>query len=65
MPDLSGASSGLREILDGLHRDQQAAFCAAELAVLDLAGQAAGQSAGDVLGPVREIEVYHSGVIAA
>ncbi len=63
--DLSDARDRLVDILDGLRRDQQAAFCAAELAVLDLVGQAAGESAGNVLGPVQQSEVYYSGVIAA
>lgn len=62
---LADARDRLVEILDGLRRNQQAAFCAAELAVLDLVGQATGQSAGNALGPVRESEVFYGGVIAA
>ena len=52
-------------ILDGLARNQQAAFCAAELALLDLAGRAFGRSAGDFLGPVCRETVHYTGVIAA
>ena len=43
--DLNGAASALTEILDGLRRDQHAAFCAGELAVLDLVGKTFGVSA--------------------
>ena len=39
-------------------------FCAAELAVLDLAGRHFGSSAGMVLGPVQAQQVRYSGVIA-
>ena len=51
-------------VLDGLERDQQAAFCAAELALLDLAGHNFDMSAGDFLGPVRRQTVHYTGVIA-
>lgn len=51
-------------LLDRLARNQQAAFCAAELAVLDLAGKHFGTSAGMVLGPVQTPQVRYSGVIA-
>jgi L-alanine-DL-glutamate epimerase-like enolase superfamily enzyme len=54
----------LEPILDQMARNQQAAFCAAELAVLDLAGRRFGSSAGMVLGPVRAPRVRYSGVIA-
>jgi len=50
--------------LDSMARNQQAAFCAAELAVLDLAGNRFGTSAGMVLGPVQTPQVRYSGVIA-
>ena len=62
---LDGTAESLLETLDGLRRNQQAAFCAAELAVLDLAGKAFGRSAGDWLGPVVAPTVHYSGVIAA
>ena len=55
----------LTAILDERPRNQQAAFCACELAVLDLAGQLFGRSAGDVIGPVIHPKVYYSGVIAS
>ncbi len=51
--------------LDELDRNQHAAFCAAELALLDLAGQAFGISAGEFLGPVRHERIAYSGVIPA
>jgi len=51
-------------LLDSMARNQQAAFCAAELAVLDLAGNRFGTSAGMVLGPVQTPQVRYSGVIA-
>jgi L-alanine-DL-glutamate epimerase-like enolase superfamily enzyme len=49
--------------LDGLSRNQHAAFCAAELALLDLAGHAFGISVGDLLGPVRRERVDYGAVI--
>jgi muconate cycloisomerase len=51
-------------LLDSMARNQQAAFCAAELAVLDLAGNRFATSAGMVLGPVQTPQVRYSGVIA-
>jgi len=50
--------------LDSMARNQQAAFCAAELAVLDLAGKRFATSAGMVLGSVQTPQVRYSGVIA-
>jgi len=55
----------LTAVLDTLARDQQAAFCACELAVLDLAGQTFGASAGSVIGPVVAEQMRYSGVIAS
>jgi muconate cycloisomerase len=54
----------IEPVLDTMARNQQAAFCAAELAVLDLAGRHFGVSAGTVLGPVQAPQVRYSGVIA-
>jgi muconate cycloisomerase len=54
----------LEPLLDDMARNQQAAFCAAELAILDLAGKHFGSSAGMVLGPVQAAQVRYSGVIA-
>ena len=51
--------------LDQFGRNQQAAFCAAELAMLDLVGKAFGQSAGEILGPISRDTVTYTGVIAA
>jgi muconate cycloisomerase len=54
----------IEPLLDSMARNQQAAFCAAELALLDLAGRHFGVSAGLVLGPVQAPQVRYSGVIA-
>ncbi|MHC4514794.1 MAG: mandelate racemase/muconate lactonizing enzyme family protein [Planctomycetota bacterium] len=64
MNSMAEVASCAEAMLDGLRRNQHAAFCAAELALLDLAGQWFGESAGSVLGPVRSLEVQYSGVIA-
>jgi muconate cycloisomerase len=48
-----------------LRRDQQAAFCALELAALDLAGKVWQCSAGQPLGEIQHPQVRYSGVIAA
>lgn len=45
-------------------RNHQAAFCAAELAVLDLAGKAFSKSAAEVIGPPLVSKTRYSGVIA-
>lgn len=52
-------------VLDRLPRDRQAAFCAAELALLDLGGLVFGSCAGDLVGPVVREKVHYTGVIAA
>ena len=49
----------------GLPREEHAAFCALELAWLDLGGQVFGHSAGAPLGPVQNQRVAYSGVISA
>ncbi|MBI4878062.1 MAG: hypothetical protein HY812_00160 [Planctomycetes bacterium] len=59
------AAAALAETLDRLPRARHAAFCALELAVLDLAGKTFGVSAGEVLGPVLQDEVRYSGVVSA
>lgn len=55
----------LRHQLASLRRDQLAGFCAAELALLDLAGQICQRSAGEVLGPLRRDLVHYNGVVDA
>ncbi len=55
----------LREAQGRLKRDEHAAFCALELAVLDLAGHAFERTAADVVGPVTRREVFYSGVVSA
>jgi muconate cycloisomerase len=57
--------AGLTALLDEEGVSAQAAFCACELALLDLAGRRFARSAGDVLGPVRQEEVCYSGVVAS
>lgn len=60
---------GLREALTAsartLARNEHAAFCALELALLDLGGRVYGVSAGSVLGPVLHPRVRYSGVASA
>ena len=55
--------------LDGqtsaLPRAGHAAFCALELALLDLGGRVFGRSAGEPLGPVHTPRVAYSGVVSA
>ena len=52
------------QLISNMRRDQHAAVCAAELAVLDLAGKSFGESAGSVLGEIRKPVVHYSGVVA-
>lgn len=49
----------------GLPRDEHSAFCALELAWLDLGGQVFGRSAGEPLGPLVTRRVTYSGVVSA
>ena len=46
-------------------RRELAAFCALELAWLDLGGQVFGRSAGDPLGPVCRPRIEYSGIVSA
>lgn len=55
----------LTETGEGMKRNQQAAFCALELAVLDLAGKHFGRSLVDAIGGVMRSQFRYSGVIAA
>lgn len=57
-------TEALTSMLDNLPRNRQAAFCAMELAVLDLAGKTFAASAGTVIGPIVHNKVRYSGVIA-
>jgi muconate cycloisomerase len=63
--DLDETAAALIEQLDTLRRNQHAAFCTAELAVLDLVGKTFGVSAGDVLGPIVHDKVRYSGVVVS
>ncbi len=49
----------------GLPRDRHAAFCALELALLDLGGRVFGRSVGDVVGKRVADSVDYSGVVSA
>jgi muconate cycloisomerase len=62
MPELVDA---LRSEQEALARDEHAAFCALELALLDLGGKAFGCPAGESLGPIVHPEVLYSGVVSA
>lgn len=62
--DLDTAAAELSERIGSLDVGRQAAFCAAELAVLDLAARMEERPAGDVVGPVIRPRVRYSGVIA-
>ena len=62
---LADAAAALTAVAGGLAREEHAAFCALELAVLDLVGRATGASAGDVVGPVVRASVPYSGVVSA
>jgi L-alanine-DL-glutamate epimerase-like enolase superfamily enzyme len=55
----------LSEQAAALPRDEHAAFCALELALLDLAGKVFGRPAGEPLGPVCTPRVAYSGVVSA
>jgi muconate cycloisomerase len=62
---LPAAAEALGQLADGLGRDEHAAFCTLELALLDLVGNATGVSAGTVLGPVLRPTVDYSGVVSS
>jgi muconate cycloisomerase len=55
----------LTEQAAALPRDEHAAFCALELALLDLGGKVFGRAAGEPLGPVCTPRVAYSGVVSA
>jgi muconate cycloisomerase len=73
VPALLGASFStfdeiadfLGQQLESLPRNRHAAFCALELAVLDLAGTIFGQPAGSIGGERQSAEVRYSGVVSA
>jgi muconate cycloisomerase len=53
----------LTEASTSLPRDSHAAFCALELALLDLAGKVFRRPAGSVIGPVLVDELRYSGIV--
>jgi muconate cycloisomerase len=57
--------SAVRASLPGLARDEHAAFCALELAVLDLAGRFFDRPAGEIAGPLGGAPARYSGVVSA
>ncbi|MBW8016950.1 MAG: hypothetical protein FVQ82_12260 [Planctomycetes bacterium] len=62
--NLNHLAEYLSSALKNINKNQQAAFCAAELALLDLAGKTYTKSAADVIGPPVRRKVRYSGVIA-
>jgi L-alanine-DL-glutamate epimerase-like enolase superfamily enzyme len=64
-PGIAAVAEALSAELPDLPRDRHAAFCALELALLDLAGRRFGVSAGTVLGPVLRPRARYSAVIAS
>ncbi|MGI9289286.1 MAG: mandelate racemase/muconate lactonizing enzyme family protein, partial [Pseudomonadales bacterium] len=63
--DFEGVITFIKDRLEQLPRNQHAAFCAAELALLDIAGKVFGKSAGEVLGPRQNAQVHYSLVLTA
>ena len=63
--DFAEVISFLSGVLVELPRNQHAAFCALELALLDLAGRRFDCSAGDAIGPVSLPKVFYSAIISA
>ncbi len=62
---LEAATGMLGEYAVRLPRSEHAAFCAFELALLDVVARTAGRSAGEILGPVRRDHVRYSGVVSS
>jgi muconate cycloisomerase len=58
-------TESLKSMLKRLDRSHQSAFCAMELAVLDLAGKSFDANVGTIIGPTAHRKVRYSGVIAA
>jgi muconate cycloisomerase len=63
--DFESVTKRIEDSLKSLPRNRHAAFCAMELAVLDLAGKAFEQSCGDLAGPIVKESLAFSGVISA
>ena len=63
--DFAEVTADIEATLSTLPRNRHAAFCALELALLDLAGKVFGCSAGTVFGPVVIPVAEYSGVISA
>lgn len=62
---LATAANALADAARELPRNEHAAFCVLELALLDLVGGALGVSAGSVLGPIVRAKIAYSGVVSA
>jgi L-alanine-DL-glutamate epimerase-like enolase superfamily enzyme len=60
----SGVVEYLSSMLPDIKRNRQSAFCAAELAILDLAGKTFSQSSADMIGLAIVPKTRYSGVIA-
>jgi muconate cycloisomerase len=58
-------AAGLFSTVRDVFRGHNAALCALELALLDLAGRAEGRSAGELLGPAKHDEVRYGAVLSS
>jgi muconate cycloisomerase len=65
IPSFDALVQQLSRQVDGRPRDEHAAACALELALLDLGGKVFGREAGEPLGPVVAPRVRYSGVVSA
>lgn len=63
--DLEELAAALRDRAQRLERDQHAAFCALELALLDLAGRVFERSAGELIGPLVAQKIHYSGIVSS
>lgn len=57
-------TKAIHDFLPNLKRDEHAAFCALELALLDLAGKYFEQSCADIVGPLIHESVKYSSVLS-
>ncbi len=62
---LESVSVTVGELLEEVQNNSYAAFCGAELALLDLAGRRLRRSVGKILGPRRHPSVHYGGLISA
>ncbi len=65
LPTFDTALAALAEVRDRTPRERLAAFCALELAVLDLAARAECRAAADIFGPIVRPELRYGAVVSA